>query len=116
MSNFNVLLHLAKNEEWDHVMNMIGHLKASPEGEWNIVVMITGSASLSCLNYSKLDELKAGIDKYSEKNVHFKVCCKNLLKYGIAQEWVYPKIQITNDAAVIEIARLLDEGYKYIKI
>lgn len=116
MNNYNVVMEIDDNKKWYHLLERIENLKKFPEVSENVNVIASDTAVLSYLNNTELECIRTQMEKLSEKNVHFFICTNTLKKYGIARERLLPFVKVAEQGAIVEVLKLQDDGYKYIKI
>lgn len=114
--NSNVVIDIDDNKKWYHLLEMVENLKKFPNVSENITVVAHDTAVLSYLNSTELQCLRDQMEKLSEKNVHFYICTNTLKKYGIARERMLPYVNIAENGAIVEILKLQDDGYKYLRV
>ncbi len=113
--NYNLCLHFDCEDQaiWRMLCrNASNYLKALPQENFEIAIVVNAGGVLLMTNaHPELRELAAPL---LERGARIKLCANALAMHEIKSDQLWPGVEIV-PAGVVEIVRLQNEGYAYIK-
>ena len=99
------------NTNWSTILGDAEGSLELPEKIEKIAILAMGTAILSLLKTSILEEHKARITDFTKRGIDFYVCSGTMHKYGITKEMLLPELKVAPDGTDIKILELKEEGY-----
>lgn len=113
--NYNVILHIDSGDPDTFSLvarNAVNYLNALPNDKFELdIVANAGGATLFTPDHEDLHPLAREL---MDRGVIIKLCANALAEHGIAHDRVWKGCQIV-PAGLVEITRLQNEGFAYIK-
>ena len=111
MEHQKVMYAFNDDTKWKKILGDATGLLERPEFIDKIVVIAMGTAVLSLLRSSILEEFKSEIHEMSNKGVEFYMCQGTLTRFGITPNMLLPDIKIATEGSDIKILELKEAGY-----
>lgn len=115
MANYDAILHLDSSdpERLRLVLrNAANYLNALPDKKFNLEIVANGGGALLLTNKNDaLHELALPVLK---RGVKLKICANAMAEHGLEKNEIWPET-IVVPAGLVEVVKLQEAGYAYIK-
>ncbi len=111
MAKQKVVYAFNDDTKWRKILGDATGLLTHPDIVDQIVIIATGTAVLSLLKSSILEEHKARVHDLITNGITFYICNGTLKKYGITADMLLPDIKIAEQGADIKLLELKKQGF-----
>lgn len=111
MEKQKVLYAFNDDLHWEKILKDVDHIYARKDLVDKIAIIAFGTAILSILRNTSLEEIKTKITNYAAGGVDFYVCGNTMKKYGITKDQLIPVIQVAEEGTFIKILEMKEDGY-----
>ena len=111
MDKQKILYAFNDDMKWEKLLKDIDNINRYPEVVEKIAVIAFGTAILSILKSTSLEEIKSKIAQASHNGIDFYVCGNTMRKYGITADQLLPQIKIAQRGTDIQILEMKEEGF-----
>lgn len=114
MSNFNLVLHVDKEDgslpvALKNAVNYATALQGQP-----FMMILVANSKAARLFKAEHSEIKDALEKACSMGLSVRVCANAMKDHGITAEELYPQCSVV-PAGIVEIVKLQQEGFAYIK-
>ncbi len=111
MAKQKVMYVFNDDTKWRKILGDVTGLLGHPDVVDEIVVIATGTAVLSLLKSTILEQHKARIHDLTTRGITFYVCNGTLRKYGITPDVLLPDIKVAENGSDIKVLELTKLGF-----